>query len=389
MRHLGVLGGTFDPIHQGHVTLAKYAIHHFDLDGVLFAPAFCPPHKDQVTASPEQRLKMCRLALADETQLMVTDADMRTGPSYTVELMKRLRKEYPDTVFSFIIGADKLPSLHRWRGADKLFKLCDFICCARADSPVKEETLAQLRTLGAKVYLLPDAPFPGASHVIRERIARLECPSEVHQDVLCYIAKNGLYQKDWVPKLRGMMNEHRFRHTLGVRKTAVDLARQYGASPLKAAAAALLHDCAKGMSGKELRKIAQENALTEDETILSSGALMHGLVGAYLARERFHVTDEEILDAIRYHTIGRAQMTVLDLIIFVADAIEPNREDYEGLEAQRKIVRTSLRAAALKSLYTTREYLLSQGKLFFEAGEVTIRSLEGQLTQEEKLLLEA
>ena len=183
------------------------------------------------------------------------------------------------------------------------------------------------------------------------------------------------------------MNERRFRHTLGVRKTAVELARRFSLPVLKAAEAGVLHDCAKGMSVREQRKIAEKHGLTSDEGVLSSGALMHGMVGAVLAQELFGVRDEEVLDAIRYHTTGRAGMTDLDMCIFVADAIEPTREDYEGLAWMRYLAQYSLRAATLASLYGTRAYLEGQGKPFNSAGQKTIEDLEKRLSEAEKELL--
>ena len=389
MRRMGVLGGTFDPIHQGHLTLAEKAIRTFGLDGVYLAPAGNPPHKDDVAVSFEHRLQMCRLAVQNHPQIHVTDADMRDGKaSYTAFLMKRLHKEYPDTLFFFMIGADKLPSLPRWHKAEELFKLCDFIVCPR-DGELDAAALEKVRQSGASVHVLETAHFPGASHEIRDQLARHEDPQELPESVLAYIAKNGLYRKDILPKLQGMMNGHRFIHTLGVRDMAVDLALRYRIPVMKSALAALLHDCAKGMPAKELRKLALEWHLTEDEEILSSGALLHGIVGAELAREKFGVTDEEILSAIRCHTMGKPDMTPLELNIFVADAIEMNREPYEGLEKIRCLAQTSLRCAALQSFYGTRDYVLSQGKNFAGRSCDTMRDLESRLTEEEKMLMHA
>lgn len=387
MRRMGVLGGTFDPIHQGHLTLAEKAIRTFGLDGVYLAPAGNPPHKDGPAASFRHRLQMCRLAVQENERIWVTDADMREGKaSYTASLMKRLNKEHPDTQFFFMIGADKLPSLPKWHKAEELFKLCDFIVCPR-DGDMDAAALETAQKAGAHIHVLETAVFPGASHEIREKLGRYEDPEELPQAVLAYIAKNGLYQTDILPKLQGMMNEHRFIHTLGVRDMAVELAFRFRIPVMKSALAALLHDCAKGMSTKELRKLALEWQLTEDEEILSSGALLHGIVGAELAKSAFHIRDEEVLSAIRCHTMGKIDMTPLEQNIFVADAIEMNREPYEGLEKIRSLAETSLRCAALKSLYGTRDYVLSQGKNFVGKSCDTMRDLEARLTEEEKMLM--
>ena len=106
--------------------------------------------------------------------------------------------------------------------------------------------------------------------------------------------------------------------------------------------------------------------------------MMHGPVGAILAEEKFHVYDKEVLDAIRYHTTGREEMTLTDLIIFVADAIEPNRQKYPGLNAIRALAEIDLYAAALYALYETRDYVVERGKIFHLAGQRTIAALEAR-----------
>lgn len=381
MRHMGVLGGTFDPVHEGHLHLAEEALRFFSLDGVLLCPSGNPPHKEDVQASAKQRLKMCRIACEGREKLYVSDADMRENKtSYTASLMKRLHREYPDTQFYFIIGADKLPNLHRWHKADELFGLCEFIVCPREGEHIAP---CEAEKMGARIHVMPAKAFPGASSEIREQLCVYQDAPGVPPKVLAYIASRGLYQPSVLPRLRTMMNEHRYRHTLGVRDEAVKLAQRFGAPVMKAALAALLHDCAKGMATKELRRIALDEGLTEDDEILSSGAMLHGIVGAHLAKEVFGVQDEDVLNAVRYHTMGRADMTPLELVIFVADAIEENREPYPGLDNIRKAAETSLRRAALLSLEGTRNYVLSQGKEFVGKSYETMRDLQAHLENEE------
>ena len=385
---MGVLGGTFDPIHEGHLYLAEQAMRFFSLDGVVLAPAGNPPHKDGIQAGAKQRLKMWRIACEGCEGLFVTDADIRDGkPSYSMALMKRLSREYADTRFYFILGADKLPNLHRWHKAEALFKLTDFIVCPREGERLLPNPEAE--RMGARIHVMKTDTFPGASHEIREQLGRYEDPESLPVKVLDYIASHSLYGQDVLPRLRTMMNEHRYVHTLGVRDKAVELARRFGAPVMKAALAALLHDCAKGMSTRELRSIALEHHLTEDDGILASGALLHGIVGAHLARTEFGITDEDVLGAIRCHTMGRENMSVLELVIFVADAIEQNRAPYPGLDKIREAAEYSLRCAALLSLYGTRDYVLSQGKEFVGQSYETMRDLEARLTKEETLRLHA
>lgn len=136
------------------------------------------------------------------------------------------------------------------------------------------------------------------------------------------------------------MPEKRYIHTLGVMNTAVALAKKYGEDMEKAQTAAILHDIAKYADVAWMEDIVRQQKL--DEGLIGWGSeLLHGPVGAYMAENDFDITDEEILDAIRYHTTGRPNMTRLDKIIFVADMIEPNRK-FPGVERLRKKAQKNL-----------------------------------------------
>ncbi|WP_128895875.1 bis(5'-nucleosyl)-tetraphosphatase (symmetrical) YqeK [Longirhabdus pacifica] len=156
------------------------------------------------------------------------------------------------------------------------------------------------------------------------------------------------------------MPSKRWQHTEGVRDSAVILASQYGADAVKADIAAILHDVAKYMPIEEQRDmIKHTDAPTE---ILQYGfQLWHAPVGAYIAEETCGITDQAILDAIKYHTSGRVGMTVLDKVICVADYIEPNRS-YPGVEQIRELAKKSLDEALLAGLDSTIEFLLEKGK---------------------------
>lgn len=382
MQRLGVLGGTFDPIHEGHLALARQALKQCVLDKVLLLPMAQPAHR-RPAADIADRMAMCRLAIADEPGLLLSEAGGQGAAQYTVETLHVLRRQYPDARFTLILGADKLPTLPYWREADKLFSLCDFLCFPRAGVDA-QTALERAREAGARVTMLDGAQVPYSATIIRARTAQYEDAPGLPLRVLCYMAQRGLYQPNFEPQLKTMMNPRRFRHTLGVRREAVRLAALHGAPVQKAALAGLLHDCAKGMPLAAMAQIARENCLTDCKKFLSSGAMLHGPVGAYIARERFGVHDEDVLSAIRSHTVGRPGMSRLELCVFVADATEPGREDYDGLAQIRALAEKSLPAAALYSLYQTRAFLETTNRPFFPIAEETCAYLEGILTPQEK-----
>lgn len=154
----------------------------------------------------------------------------------------------------------------------------------------------------------------------------------------------------------------RFEHTLGVAYTAALLAECNDYSSETALLAGLLHDCAKCYSDQKLINICKKNNVELTETELKNTALLHGKAGAVVAKRKYKIEDEDILNAIKYHTTGRPNMTVLDKIIYVADYIEPGRNQVPNLSSLRKLAFQNLDAALIQILANIVNYLKSDGK---------------------------
>ena len=165
----------------------------------------------------------------------------------------------------------------------------------------------------------------------------------------------------WLEMLFQDLTVKRFAHTLAVADTARRLALLHGLDPLKAEIAGLLHDCAKCLPLEEMQRIARENHLTEDESILASGALLHSVVGAYLARTKYGCEDDEVIQAILSHTTGKAGMTQLDMAVWLADTIEPTRAPYPLLDKTRMLAGLSLEKAMITSLEGTLQHVRKKG----------------------------
>lgn len=160
--------------------------------------------------------------------------------------------------------------------------------------------------------------------------------------------------------VKKQLTERRYEHTLGVMNTALSLAEQYGADGKKAELAAIFHDYAKYRPLDEMKKIIlQENMPVE--LLDHSPELWHAPVGAYLVKKEAGIDDEEILNAIRYHTTGRAGMTLLEKIIFLADYIEPGRK-FPGVEEVRSLAIEDLDLAIIKALQNTVSFLLAKNQ---------------------------
>lgn len=173
--------------------------------------------------------------------------------------------------------------------------------------------------------------------------------------------------------LKGRISPKRFAHIEGVVKAAAALAIHYGAPVEKAKLAALLHDCAKESPVEDMkRKLRQEDALYNDEHFLQFLPLLHGPAGAIMSQKEFGIYDEEILEAIRVHTTGKRNMSLLDKIIFLADYIEETR-DFPGVDKLRKKAFKNLNKAMLLGYDQTIEHLLDQ-KLPIYEGTITGRN---------------
>lgn len=157
------------------------------------------------------------------------------------------------------------------------------------------------------------------------------------------------------------LNYKRFIHTLAVAGTAASLAMCYGADVEKAEIAGLLHDCAKCLDVKKMQRLCEKAGLEVSAFEKSSGSLLHSKAGSVLAAEKFGADDEDMLNAIRYHTTGRPGMSLLEKIIFVADFIEPGRNVAPNLPLIRRMAFSDIDEAMLKILYDTLVYLNSTG----------------------------
>ena len=157
--------------------------------------------------------------------------------------------------------------------------------------------------------------------------------------------------------LERKLSPARFQHTLGVIETAERLANQYGEDTDKACMAALLHDCAKCIPNSKKLKLCQEHNIPVSDIEKKSPYLLHSRLGAYIAKEKYGIEDEEILDAIACHTTGKPDMTMLDIIIYMADYIEPNRDKAPNLKEIRKLCFENIEEALYEVLKSTLDYL--------------------------------
>lgn len=187
-----------------------------------------------------------------------------------------------------------------------------------------------------------------------------------------------MYSRDqMIAFVREQMPERRWLHTAGVMETSAQLARKFDVDVEKADLAALWHDVAKYWPIERQREIVIREKLGED-LLEYSDQLLHSHVGAYVAQREFGIDDEEVLDAIRYHTSGRRSMTALDKVICLADYIEPGR-DFPGVEHIRELATRSLEEALIAAFDSTIKFLISKGEKIYPLTVDARNSLINQL----------
>lgn len=180
--------------------------------------------------------------------------------------------------------------------------------------------------------------------------------------------------------VRKQMHEKRYIHTLGVMETAVELARRFGVDEKKAELAAIFHDYAKCRPIHEMEEIIKREQLPQD-LLEHNKELWHAPVGAYLVETEVGITDQDILQAIMYHTSGHEQMTMLDKVIWVADYIEPGRK-FSGVEEVRELARQDLNGALLQAVKNTIYFLLSKHQAVYPLTLHTYNALIKEETAE-------
>ena len=190
-QRIGVLGGTFDPVHNTHLDMARAALEAADLDKVLFVVAALPPHKrDETVASPETRYEMVNAAIANEPLFQASDVELRReGPSYTDDTLRELERQFPDADFFLIIGLDSLFDFPRWKDPDGILRRARLLVAPReADGRQIPESLT------GKYEFLPFEESAVSSTEVRERIARRQSIDElVPAPVAELIARKGIY----------------------------------------------------------------------------------------------------------------------------------------------------------------------------------------------------
>lgn len=341
------------------------------MDKVLVVPSCIPPHKSAgKLANGETRLEMCRLAFGGDSRFEISSMELERGDkSYTVETLRELKKLYPEDELYFIIGSDMLKTFTQWYLWEEILQLA-VICAASRENGYRADLSEFTSEQKERIVFLEIEPLELSSTQIRAIIARDDKSTDlIDQKVLDFIKENGLYDdglSEYRRLLLGKLDDYRMHHSECVSECAALLAEKYGADVEKARLAGLLHDVMKNASAAEqLNEISEAGEdLTKVE--FSNHKVWHQISGAAFLKNKKITDDEEILGAVRWHTTGRSEMTLLEKIVYTADFISADRK-YKDVEVVRRLADISLEHAILYTSRYTIEKLVSGDMLIHPA----------------------
>ena len=375
MERIGIYGGTFNPPHIGHIQAAKSAITALSLDRLILIPDRIAPHKviPSGSPSPEQRLQMLRIAVSGSDRMEVSELELnREGPSYTYQTILQMKQLYPDAELVLLMGTDMFLSFHTWRNPEVILEnasLGVFYRGEKGEAADIEAKKAEMEQLGHSIYLVRNEVVNISSTQMR-RLLAFRCAGEfLPEGVLDYIREHRLYdtRTDWknlpMEQLEqvviSLLNPNRVAHVLGCRDTAVELAKRWGADETDAARAGILHDITKAIDGPLQLTLCEAYGKILSDFSRRYPKTLHALTGSMVAQRIFGENDA-VVSAIEHHTTGKADMNLLETIIYVADYMEPNR-NFPGVEKLRELAFSDIQAALKLGLEMTLEHLKRQG----------------------------
>lgn len=310
MKKVLLFGGSFDPIHNAHLVLARHAYQELKVDKCYFIIAKNPRWKHPDT-TPEERLDMLKLALQDykEFEISLIEFNSNSDPTYTYDTIVELNK-IEQNKYYYLIGSDQEQLLHKWYKIDELSKLVQFVVFKRFGYPLDEDNLKKYHC-----EVLKSEEFDISSTNIR-KLKQINSPLKV----LNYIAEHELY---YVKFIKQYITDKRLKHSFSVASLAYEIAQVNLIDPNKAYLAGLLHDIAKQTPLERSLQILFDNY--QDVTKSVGEWAYHQFVGAFLAEKEFEIEDKNILHAICYHATGIDNMSELDKVIYCADKLDPLR----------------------------------------------------------------
>lgn len=299
-----LFGGSFDPIHNGHLHVAKGALRQLNAQQCWLIPAFDAPLKDRVLTSFDHRLKMISLAIEGHSDLQSCDIEASLPtPNYTITTLLTLTEKYPDIRFILLIGADQAADFHRWKDPDRIRSMAEIAVYPREGYEIPQ---------GFTKLDLPCYPVSSTDIRVGKSV-------DTDHKVLRYMMMHNLYTETIVSS---MISEKRMNHVRRVTDLTRRLAIRYGIDAERAVLAGLFHDAVKQWPKDQLLLWMRRY---RPQLISLDPQIWHSYVAADMLKHKYYVRDKAVLQAVAHHVQGCSDQ-MLAKILYIADKIEPGRK---------------------------------------------------------------
>ncbi len=316
---IAIYGGSFNPIHKGHIKLAQSAIKLLNLDEFIFVPSFKGPFKQNIQLiNHEHRVNMIELILEDK--MFISNFEInRKGISYTIDTIKYFKNKYPNDELFLIIGSDHLAKLNKWKNIEEISTISTIVVFKRRES-ISNINLKKYNCL----LLNNEISIESSTRFLHGEY------NDVSPKVKHYIGKNKLYFDEIV---KNTLSVERYKHSLYAAKFGVDIAKHLKISAKKAYYACLMHDITKEWDENKQRSFLALFSIDESKF---KNYELHQTTGSIWLQREFFVDDEEITNAIKVHTSLSLELSTMDKLVFMADKLCLGRK-WEGIQKIRKM----------------------------------------------------
>lgn len=361
---IGLMGGSFDPVHIGHISIVEDAIRLFDLDEFYFIPTGNNPWKDQQNASDFHRINMLELAIhkirTDKfIGIEMFEINHKNEKNYTFKTLQYLLKKDSSNKYYYFMGMDQAEKFHLWKNADQIANMVQLVCFDRGGYVNENDNI----NIYHFIKMEHNAVTASSSEVREGSIHLLD------KDVLKYISKNGLYLDTMI---KPRMKEKRYLHSISVAKLAYEIALSNGLDANKAYIAGIMHDVAKEIPYNQSLKMMKEHF---NEFSTKPEYIWHQWLSAYVSENEFLIEDKEILKAIEDHTTASPTISKIGMCLYVADKLDPLR-GYDSSE-DIALCKKDIVEGFKKSLVSFYEFSTKKGRhidpCFFDVYNVFVK----------------
>lgn len=324
---IGIFGGSFDPVHIEHKKLCEGAIESLSLDKLFVVPAYAPPHKKGKRLSSDfDRLAMCKIAFAGMEKVEVSSYEIdQKGTSYTYLTLTHFKELYPDAELFFLVGTDMLRDFPTWKHPEIILEKATLGVCSRGERGegwIEQERRIYFERVNTKkdFVVIDYVAEPISSTRARVLLSIDECPTTwVSEEVQKYAKARGLYYMPTCVEALSFEKESRKQHSIRVAYFGAENAKKYSLDEREVIFACLVHDCAKNLDkgDEKLRGFVCPEGVPNQ--------VWHQFAGGHVCKHTLHIEDDAIIGAVTYHTSGKADMSPLEKLVFLADMLEEGR----------------------------------------------------------------